>query len=86
MSIRHKEVGDFTAELLSKCCKDVSTEPVLQQPTDETLPPSTIRLYEAHVDVAGRGFWVNRQVAYFDVKVFNSTAKVYLTQSLNTAH
>ena len=41
---------------------------------------------EARVDVAARGFCVKGKVAYFDVKVFNSIAKVYLTQSLNTAH
>ena len=32
MSIRHNEARDFIAELLSECCKDVSTETVLQQP------------------------------------------------------
>ena len=29
--MRHNEVRDFTAELLSECGKDVSTEPLLQQ-------------------------------------------------------
>ena len=32
---RHNEVRDFTAELLSECCKDVAVEPVLQEITGE---------------------------------------------------
>lgn len=86
MSIRHNKVRELTAELLLECCKDVSTEPVLQQLTGETLPSSAVQSNEARIDVATRGFWVKRQVAYFNVKVFNPTAKFYLTQSLNTAH
>ena len=77
---------DFTAEMLSECCKDVATEPVLQPLTGESLPRSSITSDEARVDVAARGFWVKGQVAYFDVKVFNPTAKVHLAQSLNSAH
>ena len=72
--------------MLSECCKDVSTEPILQDITGEMLPPSTIQSDDARVDVAARGFWVKGQVAYFDVKVFNPTAKTYLSQTLKAAH
>ena len=58
MSIRHNEVRDFTAELLSECGKDVSAEPLLQQRTGETLQRSAIQSNEACADVAVRGFWV----------------------------
>ena len=72
MSIKHNEVRDFMAELLSECWKDTSTDTGLQQPTGETLPPSVIQSKEARVDAAAPGFWVKVQV--------------FLTQSLNTAH
>ena len=42
--------------------------------------------FDARVVVAAQGLWVKVQVAYLNVKVFNPTAKFYLTQSLNTAH
>ena len=56
MSIQHNEVRDFTAELLSEYCKDVSTKPVSQQRTTEILPPSPIQLNEARVNVEARKF------------------------------
>ena len=64
----------------------ISTEHLLQQLTGETLSPSAIQTNMAIADDAAQGFWVKGQVAYFDAKVFNPTAKVYLTQSLNTPH
>ena len=83
---RHNEVRDFTAELLSECCKDVAVEPVLQEITGEQFPPSTITTDDARVDVSARGFWVRGQMAYLDVRVFNPTAKVYLNQTLKAAY
>ena len=53
MSIRHSEVREFTAELLSECGKDVSTEPVLQQRAGETLQRSAIQSNEACVEDSG---------------------------------
>jgi len=84
--LRHNDVRDFTAELLSEVCRDVRCEPILQEVTGEILPASSITTNEARVDVAARGFWVKGQMAYFDVKVFNPTAKSYLNQSLKAAH
>ena len=39
--IRHNEVRDFTAELLSECCKDVRLEPTLTKLTGERFPEAT---------------------------------------------
>ena len=86
IALRHNEIRDVTADALSECCKDVAVEPVLQEVTGEDLPPSAIKSDEARVDVAARGFWVKGQVAYLDVKVFNPTAKTYLTQTLQASH
>ena len=77
---------DFTAELLSEGHNDVSIEPELQNVTGERLEQASTNVNNARVDVAARGFWVRGQMAYFDIKVFNPTAKVYLNQSLKAAH
>ena len=86
MSIKHNEVRHVTVALLSECCKDVSTELVLQQPTGESLPVLAIQSNEVCVDVAASGFWVKGQVVNVDVKVFNPAAKVCLIEFLNTTH
>jgi hypothetical protein len=75
-SIRHNEIRDFTGMLLTEVCHDVSLEPVLHPLSGEELQHATARAEdEARVDIAARNFWGNRQVAYFDVKVFNPYAK-----------
>ena len=84
--IRHNEVRNFTAELLSECYRDVHLEPTLTPLTGETFPASTITTDEARVDVAARGVWTKGQMAFFDVRVFNPTAKTYLSSNLSTAH
>ena len=86
MSIKHNEVRQVTVALLSECCKDVSTELVLQQPTGESLPILAIQYNEVCVDVAASGSWVKGQVANVDVKVFDHAAKVCLIEFLNTTH
>ena len=63
--IRHSEVRDFTAEVLSECCKDVRLEPILTKLTGERFPAATITSVEARVDIAARGFWVKGQMAYY---------------------
>ena len=60
-SIRHNEIRDITASLLSEVCHGVSTEPQLQSLADETLSHrSAISDNEARLDVAMYGFWGGR--------------------------
>ena len=54
--------------------------------TGENFPLSTITTDEARVDVAARGVWAKGLMAFFDVRVFNPTAKSYLNSDLSTAH
>ena len=65
-SIRHNEIRDCTAYLLSLICHNVSVEPHLK-PITGKVPP--------RLDVAADGFWRSRLRghAFFDVKVFNPT-------------
>ena len=69
--VRHNEVRDLTAKLMSEVCHDVCIEPTLQPITGEALSSaSAITEDGARLDVAANGFWGGR----FDVKVFNPHA------------
>ena len=69
--VRHNEVRDLTAKLMSEVYHDVCIEPTLQPITSEALSgASAITEDGARLDVAANGFWGGR----FDVKVFNPHA------------
>ena len=75
-TLRHNEVRDFTASLMSEVCPGVSIEPGLQQRNGEQLTGATaIRDDGARLDIAANGFWgAKRECAFFDVRVFNPYA------------
>ena len=77
-SLRHNELRDLTAQLLSETCPNVSTEPELKPLFDESLTYLTSKVQNgARLDVrsAAEGFWGDRhQSAFFDVRVFNPFA------------
>ena len=77
--IRHNEIRDITASLMTEVFHSVSLEPLLQPLTGEQLSmKSTVTTDEARADIQARGFWGDRkQQAFFDVKVFNPYAKTY---------
>ena len=68
--------------MLKEVCKDIRVEPQLQQLTGEILHPSTINGNEARLDICARGFWQAGQIAFFDVRIFNPTAKRYVNQEI----
>lgn len=76
-TLRHNEVRDFTALLMSEVCHDVSIEPHLQPLSGEALDgASSITTDGARLDVAANGFWGGRhERAYFDIRVFNPFAQ-----------
>ena len=86
--IRHNELFDFTASLLSEVCHGVSVEPHLQPLTGETFSlNSTIVEDGARLDVAANGFWGSRhQKVFIDVKVFNPNASSYRGSSLSSLY
>ena len=75
-SIRHNEVRDITAELLSEVCHDVEVEPHLQPLSDERFQQKTANTQDgACLDIAMNGFWGGRyEKCYTDVRVFNPLA------------
>ena len=75
-TLRHNEVRDLTATLLTEVCHNVSVEPHLQPLTGEDLAgASAISTNGARLDVAADGFWGGRhERAFFDIRVFNPHA------------
>ena len=73
-TIRHNEVRDLTADLLTEVCHDVEMEPRLQELTGEHHSLRTANTEDgARLDVKARGFWENRwQCAFFDISFFLS--------------
>lgn len=82
-TIRHNEIRDITAQLLTQVCPDVSIEPALQPLTGERLILRSASTEDnARLDVKARGFWDSSyQVAFFDVRVFNPHASTYTGMS-----
>ena len=87
VTLRHNEIRDVTAKLLGEVCKDVTTEPVLQQLTGESFNEKNGNESDgARLDICARGFWVAGQKAFYDVRVFNPLAKRYANQSLRKSY
>ena len=75
-SLRHNEIRDITAQLMSEVCPNVATEPILQPVTNERFFHRSANTESgARLDVRAQGFWgLHHQQAYFDVRVFNPLA------------
>ena len=85
---RHNDIRDLTARLLGEVCHQVTTEPVLQPLSGESLHPSSANVSDnARLDIKADGFWdCSRQSAFFDVRIFNPTAQTCRSQSLSTCY
>ena len=84
ISVRHDEIRDFEAALLSKVCSDVATEPSLQPIANEQLPRGSVAGNDARLDVRARGFWRRGQNAFFDVRITNVDAQSQINQSVES--
>ena len=74
-TIRHNEIRDITATLLTKICHNVATEPLLQPLSNESFAHrSANREPNARLDIRARGFRNTVQDAFFDVWVFHPNA------------
>ena len=87
IGIRHDDLKNFTAEILSEICKDVTVEPMLTPLTGEKFDLKSANVEDhARVDVAARGVWVKGNRAFFDVRVFNPLAQKYFKETMKSAH
>ena len=86
--MRHNEIRDLTASLLTEVCHDVSIEPGLQTITDEIFHGSSTNTQNgARLDVAMSGFWGSRyEKSFCDVKVFNPHAPSNRNSPLATSY
>ena len=67
-TIRHNELRNFTAALLSEVCHDVSVEPHLQPLTGEQFSLASGNVEDgARLDVAAKGFWGSRHQRAFSM-------------------
>ena len=75
-TIRHNEIRDLTASLLTEVCHEVSIEPDLQPISGEIFHRASTNIQDgARLDVAMSGFWGGRHERSFcDVRVFNPHA------------
>ena len=80
-SIRHNEIRDITASLLTEVCSNVATEPALQPLSGENMTARTANTDDdARVNIWARGF-LCKLMKFFDVSVFYLNASSYpLTQ------
>ena len=87
-SIRHNEIRDITASLLTETCHGVTIEPRLQPLTGEHLSfSSSNSSREARLDIAANGVWGSRFVrSFFDVRVFNPFAPTNRISSLSATY
>ena len=76
--MRHNKVRDFEANLLSKLCNDVETEPPLQPITGEVV--RGLQGDNSRPDIRAKGFWRPFQNAFFDVQVTNPNSNCYQHQ------
>ena len=76
--MRHNEIRDTFANLISEVCFDAEIEPKLQSLQGESfVNNSTTTDEDARLDVKANGLWGSRfSRTFFDVKVFNPHAKI----------
>ena len=77
--IRHNELRDITASLMTEVCHGIAVEPTLQTLSgEEMVESSAITTDDARVDIKATDLGGDqKQRAFFDVKVFNPFAKSY---------
>ncbi|XP_065893485.1 uncharacterized protein [Dysidea avara] len=86
-TIRHNELRDITAGLLTELCHGVEVEPSLQPLSGESFRLRSANTENgARLDVVANGFWERGQNAYFDVKVFNPFAPTHCSISLSQCY
>ena len=83
VTMRHNELRDLTANMLTEVCKDVAIEPSLLEINGETFKlKSTKTGAESRPDISALGFWINGQRAFFDVRVCDPTVPSYVNSSV----
>ena len=79
-SIRHNEIRDLTAKVLTETCHNIGIQSPLQSIND--CHKTANSEHGAWLDIAADNIWGNdRQQAFFDIGVFNPHAPSYCNRS-----
>ena len=82
-SIRHNEIRDLTAKLLTEVCSQVATEPELQPVSSEEFSLSTANTQDgARLDIVMNGFWGGDQSVLLLTFVFSTHLLLLITPVL----
>ena len=86
--LRHNEIHDLTATLLTEVCHDVRVEPELQPLTGESITNTTANIQDgARLDISANGVWGGCfEKTYLDVRVFNPLTPSSRNSSLSTCY
>ena len=85
--IRHNDLRDLTANMMSEVCKDTGIEPKLTPLSGEELQGRTSNnSNKARTDIRTRGFWEQGQQVFFDLRIFDPNACRYRKKSLTQCH
>lgn len=87
-TIRHNEIRDFTANLLTEICSNVCVEPELQPLSGESLTNKTANTDDnARLDIAANGLWGGRyERTFVDVRIFNPYASTHRNVPTSTCY
>ena len=77
ITMRHNNLRDFEASLLTEVCKDVKVEPELL-PLGDSGTRSTNEAEKARLDVSAVGIWSTMERTFLDVRVFHPNSPSYL--------
>ena len=76
--LRHDNIRDIEAELLSCVCKDVLKEPPLIPLSGEQFSKSSVNTKDdARADISALSFWRPLEKVYLDVRIFHPNAASY---------
>ena len=84
--MRHNKLRNLVAEILGEVCKNVVIDLLCTPLIGEELPESSNTSNQTRADVSTRGLWINGEITFCDVRVFNPLARCHLHHSLPTVH
>ena len=87
VSVRHNDLRDLTANMLSEVCKDVEIGPKLTPLTGEDLGSRTTNTTnEVRLDIRADGVGERVQQVFLDLRVSDPNACRYLNKPLQQCH
>ena len=78
--MRHNNIRDFEATLLSEVCKDVKIEPMLL-PVGNSETSSSNQAERARLDVSAVGIWSTFERTFLDVRVVHVNSPSYMDKT-----